>query len=552
MSSPRIPTRPIGAVSLFAIVSTLVVAGAAGPASAASGPSPASGPTSGGTLVTVDVSMDPVVSLSAGSGHVLALDDSGSLLAWGFNGAGALGDGTMTSSPVPLHVDAPPFVTVSAGSNHSAAVAVDGTAWTWGSNGSGELGTGTNDASLVPVQVTPLPGGRSFVDIQAGSSHTMAVASDGTLWGWGSNSAGELGNGTDVNSSVPVQVTALADRRITQVVTRLFYTMALASDGTAWAWGYNTASTLGNASISESTIPVQVTPPADGGYARIVGGESHVVAIATDGTAWTWGSNFYGQLGLGDIDPRQSPTPLPSPPGGERYVDVAVGTGHTLALASDGTLWAWGLNVSGQLGAGSTTYSTSPLRIPLEARWIAAGDQYSLALTTTGELWSWGRNWGGQLGDGTDTSREAPGPVLTGLTATEVTFGGVAAGAPVASGLGLYDVLTPAHAAGAVDVVVSTAYENGAAGPSFRYPGSFTFLDTNPVTPSAPPGPGAVDPPAPASPAETGPASAPGSGALASTGTDIAPYLVAAALALVLGGTMCGVAVLRHRRRREG
>ena len=277
---------------------------------------------------------------------MLALRADGSMWAWGSNGDGQLGDGTTTNRSV-THVSAlSGVVQVSGGSYFSLALKSDGTVWAMGRNQVGQLGNNTTVGSSVPV---PVSGLANVTAIAAGAGHGLALKSDGTVWAWGANSAGQLGNGTTTDSSVPVQVSALID--VTAISAGGGHSLALKADGTVWSWGLNSKGQLGDGTFTfaNRSIPAQVTG-LSGVITRIAGGSEHSLALKSDGTVWAWGSDAYGQLGDGTLAPAR-PTPV-QVLNLTNVIEIGAGVLHSLAIKSDGSVWAWGNNVDRQLGNG--------------------------------------------------------------------------------------------------------------------------------------------------------------------------------------------------------
>ena len=314
---------------------------------------------------------------------------------------------------------------VSAGwGDHRLAVRSDGTVWAWGLNWLGQVGDGTTANRATPVQVTGLAG---VTQVVAGGLHSLALRSDGTVWAWGFNRYGQLGNGTTDNSPSPVQVTRLAG--ITKIAAGEYFSLALRSDGTVWAWGRNNHGQLGNFSTDFSDLPVMVA-----GLSHATGisaGMDHAVATATNGisavtSVWAWGANDHGQLADGDPTfadhAATRVTGLPS-----FIAGISAGGQFTTALGTDGTVWAWGDNDDGQLGSTPTGVFTvrpaNTVGIGSGITQLSAGGAYVLALKSNGTVLAWGSNAFGQLGIGSTSS--AAGPVqVAGLTsATQVAAG---------------------------------------------------------------------------------------------------------------------------------
>jgi alpha-tubulin suppressor-like RCC1 family protein/Mg-chelatase subunit ChlD len=268
----------------------------------------------------------------------------------------------------------------------------------WGNNGQGQLGNGTTAGSTTAVDVSNLTG---ITSVAAGAEHSLAVKSDGTAWAWGQNLNGELGDGTTSDRLTPVQISGVSG--VTAVAGGTAHSLVLKSDGTVWSFGYNQNGQLGDGTTTQRTSPVQVTGLT--GITAIAAGSDHSLALKSDGTVWAWGKNSSGQLGDGSKNKRTTAVRSGTLTG---VVAIAAGGDHSLALKSDGTVWAWGYNFYGELGDGTTTNRTSPVRVTglTGVSGIAAGSNHSLALKPDGTVWAWGNNGLGQLGDGTNTNRK--------------------------------------------------------------------------------------------------------------------------------------------------
>ncbi|WP_147446540.1 Ig-like domain-containing protein [Corallococcus sp. CA047B] len=299
-----------------------------------------------------------------------------------------------------------------AGSYYSTmALKQDGTVWTWGRNNFGNLGDGTTVNRDTPVQVQGLTG---VTAIAPGDTHMLALKQDGSVWAWGDNGAYELGDGTTVPRPTAGPVPGLTD--VVAIASGGYHSLALKQDGTVWAWGWNIDGSLGDGSKAARAVPVQVLGLT--GVVTLRAGWHHMMAVKQDGTVWGWGLNSRGQLGDGTTAERLTPVQV------QGLTDVAAivpAAYHTLALKQDGTVWAWGYNDYGQLGNGTTTSSSSPVQVPglTGVVALAGGRYHSLALKQDGTVWAWGWNHRGQFGDGTTTHRGVPGrvPGLTGVSA---------------------------------------------------------------------------------------------------------------------------------------
>ncbi|MCX6865189.1 MAG: cadherin-like beta sandwich domain-containing protein, partial [Verrucomicrobia bacterium] len=378
-----------------------------------------------------------VANYFGGTGNDLVLHWANSrLLAWGSNATGELGDASKTPNSLPVAVTSTGVlagklvVATAAGYGHSLALCADGTVAAWGYNSFGELGNGSNTDSSVPVPVNMggALAGKTVISVAAGYGHSLALCADGTIATWGYNYYGLLGNGTNTDSNVPVLVNregVLAGKTVIAVAAGTFHNLALCADGTVAAWGYNSSGQLGNGTTTSSSTPVVVrtTGVLSGKTVRaIAGGNSFSLALCTDGTAAAWGYNSAGQLGNNSSTSSNVPVAVDTTGvlAGKTIIGLAAGASHSLALCADGTVTAWGSNYYGQLGNKSTTNRSVPVLVDRTGvlgnklvTAIAAGDQYSHAVCADGSMASWGYNNNGQLGNGTTTDATAPVSVST-------------------------------------------------------------------------------------------------------------------------------------------
>jgi|GEM_PF-3359795 len=381
-------------------------------------------------------------SIAAGYWHSLGLKPGGGVWAWGSNQSGGIGDGTLTDrlTPVEVHdVGDSGFlggvIQVSGGLEFSVALKSDGTVWAWGENKYGQLGNADSGGAshfvyddsvdmMTPVQVVgPNDEGylTDFIKIDATGFNVFAIKSDSTLWSWGENVFGELGDGTDTTRYTPVQVVGppgidyLTD--VIEVSGGGWNTFALTADGYVWSWGENFFGQLGRATGTYDTRPGKVMGEGGSGYLTniisIAAGSSHGLALTAGGTVWAWGLNDNGQLGNNDTSwsQRFPVQVLDSDSSGylSDVVMIAGGNSHSVALKSDGTVWTWGENRQGELGTGDTVESRVPVQVVdssgkghlTDIIAISAGMCHTLALDRYGSVWGWGNNRDGQLGDGT-------------------------------------------------------------------------------------------------------------------------------------------------------
>lgn len=293
---------------------------------------------------------------SSGKAHTLTLTENGAVWAIGGNDFGQLGNGTLGNEAFEPKMIAglDGVVAVLAGSNHSVALKKDGTVWTWGFNGSGQLGDDTTRDSPFPYRVAGVSNVKS---IATGSSHVVALKYDGSVWAWGGNHSGQVGNGGYEDCLTPVQVAGLED--VTAIVAGEFNTSALKKDGTVWSWGFNGKGQLGNGGTERSSIPVPVAGLA--GVHALAAGVWHVVALKQDGTIWAWGSNHASQLGRTNVSFSLSPVQVQ---GIANITDITASVGHTIAIALNDTVWAWGDSGTGQWGNGiSLEGSVYPVQV---------------------------------------------------------------------------------------------------------------------------------------------------------------------------------------------
>jgi len=387
-----------------------------------------------------------VTQITAGAYHSCAVISDGSVACWGYNATGQLGKGDYSDSNTPVAITGgalagKTIVQIEAGNYHTCAVVSDGTIVCWGQGALGQLGDGSNSATASPVAITGgALAGKTVTQIAAGREHTCAVISDGTVACWGFNVKGQIGTGDFTNSNLPIAVTsgALAGETVTQIAAGTYHTCAVISDGTVACWGYNANGQLGNADFADSNVPVESTGGSltNKTVTQIATGSYHTCVVASDGTVACWGWNVYGQLGNGDNN--ISSIPVAASGGaltGKAVTQITAGGEHSCALIADGTIACWGSNVSGQFGNNDSNNSSN---VPIAATagtlsentisQISAGGYHSCAVTPSSTLNCWGWHLYGQLGIGASTeTRNIPvavtGGALTGKTVTQVATG---------------------------------------------------------------------------------------------------------------------------------
>ncbi|MES2630677.1 MAG: hypothetical protein V4611_01850 [Patescibacteria group bacterium] len=398
-----------------------------------------------------------VSAISAGGSFSVALDSTGKLYTWGTNNYGELGNGyplqkktaaAVTTSGTALQGKTVTLVTT--GDYHSLAVTSDGGVYSWGKNDTGQLGDGTFVSHDLPAQVatsgTPMAG-KTITSVSTSGTHSLALASDGTLYTWGSLWLSQV-TGTAQSPSLPAAVntsgTPMAGKTIIAVEAGANFSVALASDGTVYAWGYNNYGQIGNGTQDTAATPTLVdtsgTPMAGKTITAISAGNGSVLAIDSNGAAYAWGANSYGQLGDGTNTQRLKPVAVSiagTPMAGKTITKISTGDFHSLALASDGTVYGWGYNSSGTLGDGTNAHRNKPVAVsttgsPMAGKTIAsisAGNYTSSAIASDNSVYTWGDNYTAQLGDGTNSVRTRPvaivtaGTPLVGKTVTKISAG---------------------------------------------------------------------------------------------------------------------------------
>jgi alpha-tubulin suppressor-like RCC1 family protein len=384
----------------------------------------------------VDVSglTSGVVAISAGGNHTCALTNTGGVKCWGENTNGQLGNGTYINRTTPVSVSGltSGVAMISAGEAHTCAVTNSGGAKCWGYNSTGQLGDGTTTERTRPVNVSGLTSGVSKISAggSAGGSHTCALTTGGGVKCWGTNSKGELGDGTINLRKTPVDVSGLSSG-ITVITTGSAYTCALTTSGGMKCWGSNLVGELGDGTYTGRKTPVDVLGLTSGVAAITAGRGSfaHTCAVTTSGYVKCWGYNSWGEIGIGETG--NYVVPISTHRLNNAVVAVETGASSTCAVTANGGVKCWGWNLHGELGDGTTTQRITPVEVSgltsgvtmISANGTSAF-AHTCALTTSGGLKCWGFNSDGQLGDGTTTQRTTPVEV-SGLTSgvVQITTG---------------------------------------------------------------------------------------------------------------------------------
>jgi alpha-tubulin suppressor-like RCC1 family protein/fibronectin type 3 domain-containing protein len=350
--------------------------------------------------------------LAAAGNTSIAVRTDGTLWIWGDNNWGQLGLGDTTDRYNPTRVGTDSDWSMGgAGGDFVLAIKSNGTLWSWGYNEYGELGRAASGIASTPAQVGSAT---NWFTVTGSYNHSLGLRSDGSLWAWGLNGVNQLGTpgsstcGFSNCSLVPIQVGS--DTNWSKVgaggrsSANNDFSVAIKS-GTLWRWGFGIAGSGDSGLTQVGTLTTWTT---------VAAGTQHALALRSDGTLWAWGENGSGQLGLGDTSARAGFTQVGNT---TTWIAIAAGSAHSLGLRSDGTLWAWGENGTGQVGttttescAGGRPCSTVPIQVGTATNWvsIAAGGSHSLGLRSDGTLWAWGYNSDGQLGLGDSTNRFVP------------------------------------------------------------------------------------------------------------------------------------------------
>ena len=376
--------------------------GAAAPVSSQLAPSSVSVPSTALTTPapssTATVPESAPTIIDAGDLHACAVTVGGGLKCWGDNTYGQLGDDS-SSAPVPVPVDVVGLGSgvraVTAGGEHTCAVTTGGAVKCWGRNTSGQLGDGTLLDQSAPVDVLGL--GSGVLAVTAGGGHTCALTSGGAVLCWGGNTSGQLGHtSVTLGQSSPVDVVGLGSG-VRAVTAGAEHTCAVTSGGAVKCWGRNTTGQLGDGTTEDRSAPVDVVGLGSGVQAITAGGD-HTCALTSEGASKCWGDNSFGQLGDDTTENQTAPVDVVG--WGSAVQAISAGSDHTCALTSEGALKCWGAAGHGQLGDYTTGNQTAPVDV---VGWsaVSGGLHHTCAMTISWKVECWGANDSGQLGDGT-------------------------------------------------------------------------------------------------------------------------------------------------------
>jgi alpha-tubulin suppressor-like RCC1 family protein len=339
---------------------------------------------------------------AGGHGHACNVRTTGDIRCLGLGAEGQLGTGSLATDALPAVVSglSGTPIAVVAGVDHTCALTSAAALYCWGDNGGGDLGNGSTTLSDVAVAVSGL--GSPVVAMTAGHSHTCAVLGTGTVDCWGSNTEGQVGNGTTgISETSPQAVSGLSG--VTGIAGGGYHTCAVRSDGSVWCWGSNSSGQLGTTSVTISESPIEVA--AVSGAVSVVTGATHTCVLTSAGSVWCWGDNADGEAGNGTTSATALPAAIPSSGfGGETVTAISAAAAgfHTCALTSAGTVFCWGDNGDGQLANPTIPYSSSPVQVSSisGATELMTEDTGSCVLVTSVGVMCWGADSDGQLGNG--------------------------------------------------------------------------------------------------------------------------------------------------------
>lgn len=313
---------------------------------------------------------ESIVHIEGGGGHSIAITNNGNIWVWGYNFWGQLGTGDTQNRPSPVKVSGFSNVTAVSGRYHTLAVTKEGTVWAWGDNEFGKLGDGISNGPSIPARTSPgqVLGLADIIAVAAGGTHSVALKKDGTLWAWGHNYYGELGDGTTISNHSPVSVTNLDS--VVAIAVGEAHTIALKSDGTVWTWGEGSIGALGHGDTEGRVFPAQVFELTN--ITAISTKSRMSAALKGDGTVWWWGASA-----------GRSPAQIS---GLTDVKAIAAGFYHLAALKNDGTVWV--------LEDRTISLSSTPVQVEglTDVAAIASGDTHTMALKNDGTVWAWGMN----------------------------------------------------------------------------------------------------------------------------------------------------------------
>lgn len=370
-------------------------------------PTPVVTPTP--TIAPIYTALPTISKIAAGGSHGLAINDTGTAVyAWGHNDYGQLGLGDTTIRYAAKQINGLSNISAIAGGlQHSLAVTNTGSVYAWGRNNGAQLGDNSNADRHTPVLIN-FTGTPVITSVAAGNQHSLALDNSGNVWAWGANNCGQLGTGDKTERKTPVKIGSLSG--IIAIAANGDHSLALKNDGTVWAWGRNDYGQLGNTLKSESNTPIQVEETGFTNVSKIAAGWHHNIALKNDGSLWTWGWNYYGQLGngnYGNINEKQSPTQVTT-----GIINIDAGWHHCIVSLA-GAVKVWGVNTDGYLGVSPTPNCGTPTSVTdlngSTINAVAGGGGFCIVLKSDGTVWAWGSS---VTGNPTNTSSKVPVQVM--------------------------------------------------------------------------------------------------------------------------------------------
>lgn len=389
------------------------------------------------------------IKMNTGDGHSIGIKPDSSLWAWGYNGSGQLGNGTLVDNASPILIDnTKKWKDIESGEAYNLALTKTNVLYAWGENLYGQLGDGTTTNSSVPKKIGT---DSSWLKLANGRFHSLAIKTNGTLWAWGRNNIGQLGDGTTTNRTSPVQIGT--DSNWVDIAGGFDFSVGIKNDGTLWAWGYNAYGQFGNGTTTNSNVPIKIGTGTN--WLAVNCGFNSTHVIQNNGTLWAAGDNSFGQLGDATTTSRVSLTQIGTD---SSWARITSGDVFTIALKSNKSLWAWGYNVPGVLGDGTYVSKSSPTRIGADSNWALVNSFYRTtgAIKTTGALYTWGWNFNGAIGDGTTTDRNAP-TLINPVPAISGTLNACVGQTSTLSGSGTAHATTPWSSSNTAIATVSSA-----------------------------------------------------------------------------------------------
>ncbi|MCZ8126568.1 MAG: T9SS type A sorting domain-containing protein [Microcystis sp. LE19-114.1B] len=342
----------------------------------------------------------------SGDYHVVAKKVDNTFWTWGWNNWGQQGNGNNFDQYEPIQLTGVSNgLKISKGRLNTFLIQTNGTLWGTGGNSYGSLGINSTVNNINVL--TQIGTANNWKQVSGGGYFTLATKTDNTLWGWGQNNEYQMGNGTCCTDRLsPGQIGTDTDWKLAIACTSVGAGLAIKTNGTLWGWGGNAGGLLGESDISSRPYPTQIG--TDSNWETLATGASHALALKTDGTLWAWGVGLNGQTG--DTLPPTFFRSSPRQVGTDTWIYIACGFQSSFGIKSDGTLWGWGRNDAGQLGDGTTVERRLPVQIGTDSDWVAlaAGYQHGVALKSNGALYTWGTNDFGQLGNGSTSPQVLP------------------------------------------------------------------------------------------------------------------------------------------------